>query len=257
MFILEECKAMIQERADDYGISYKQMIAFLEYMQSRLQLLTNFTTTTEGPFNEQGFWQVMAANWIYEALDFKGTVSLKEVAERMLERYDGDFSKIPEQTLDINWCNYLLKNWDYKKAGDTLLTEIFQGNSQTLTAGDGNHRRIVIAVGYKSGQIPKLPEKMRVTETTKGANIPLLLDYTTEVSKDTILQWARGEIKDVCISSLEIDRMKASLNELQSHIFSMSVNIECPDMYNQEALKQAYNLQNATQSIIKKIESDL
>ena len=257
MFILEECKAMIQERADDYGISYNQMIRFLEYMQSRLQLSTTLTMTTKKPFNEQAFLQLDAANWICESLGFTKIVSLEQIAERMCERYDADFSKIPEQTIDIVWCDYLLKNWDYKKAGNMLMSQAFQDDLQTFTAGDGNHRRIVIAIGYKGGKILNLPEETHVIETKEGLNFPVLLGYTNEIEKDTILRWTRGEIKDFCVSVNEIEKMKASLNELESYIYSALSSIEFSDMYSQEALKQAYNLQNATQSIIKKIESDL
>ena len=256
MFMPKEYETMIQERADDYGIPYKQMISFLEYIEKRIQLPHTFYYTPENTtkISVQVFWQIPAASWICNPLDFVGGATLKQIAERMCERYNGDFLKLPNLIPGITWCDYLLKNWDYDKGG---ILHLIEDSNKKIEGADGNHRRVVLAVGYLSGKLPRLQLIAKLSHLKEGFNIPALLASTAEITKDTILRWTRGEIKDVCISSLEIDRMKASLDDLQNHIFSMAINIERSDMYSQEALKHAYNLQSATQSIIKKIESDL
>ena len=112
MFMPKEYETMIQERADDYGIPYKANDKFFRIHRETYSVtpyILLYTRKHKRKISVQVFWQIPAASWICNPLDFVGGATLKQIAERMCERYNGDFLKLPNLIPGITWCDYLLK----------------------------------------------------------------------------------------------------------------------------------------------------
>lgn len=189
-----EDQRLIQERADFYGISSAQMVSVLEDMQVLLQLPVKTTTTADKDTSVtlEDFWRIPVQPWITKPLDFQGNASLKEVATHICLQFNADFEKIIEPpSMDLLWCSYLLKNWDYEKCGIIHLDKDVNGK---FLGGEGNHRRLVLAVGYLSGQLPHIPLHAIVPFTRIDAlDIAELLSYTNGIAKGTMQRWAEGD----------------------------------------------------------------
>ena len=186
-------KARVEDRADFYDLSYAQMIAFLEQLQALLELPV--TTTIIADKETQSvtlseFWKTPVQPWIREPLGFDTNVLLKEVATYICAHFDGDFEKIPGfPTSRLVWCSYLLKNWDDSKCDIIHFERNVQGE---ILGGEGNHRRLVLAVGYLSGRIPPKTSFDAIVPYTRidTIDIPELLSWTEGLTKETLHQWS-------------------------------------------------------------------
>ena len=186
-------KARVEDRADFYDLSYTQMIAFLEQLQALLELPV--TTTIIADKETQSvtlseFWKTPVQPWIREPLGFDTNVLLKEVATYICAHFDGDFEKIPGfPTSRLVWCSYLLKNWDDSKCDIIHFERNVQGE---ILGGEGNHRRLVLAVGYLSGRIPPKTSFDAIVPYTRidTIDIPELLSWTEGLTKETLHQWS-------------------------------------------------------------------
>ena len=194
-------KARVEDRADFYDLSYAQMIAFLEELQTLLELPVT-TTIIEDKETQSvtlsEFWQTPVQPWIREPLGFDTHVTLKEVATYICAHFDGDFEKIPSfPTSRLVWCSYLLRNWDDSKCDIIHFERNVQGE---ILGGNGNHRRLVLAVGYLSGRLPKIPFDAIVPYTRIDTiDIPELLSYTDGIPKERVAQWREaGGLTDRC-----------------------------------------------------------
>ena len=191
MHIDKKNRARVEDRADFYDLSYAQMIAFLEELQGtllELPVTTKLIEDKEHSVTLSEFWRVPVQPWIREPLGFDINVTLKEVATYICAHFDGDFEKIPGfPTSRLVWCSYLLRNWDDSKCDIIHLEKNVRGD---LLGGEGNHRRLVLAVGYLSGQLPKIPFDAIVPYTRIDTiDIPELLSYTEGIPKETLHQW--------------------------------------------------------------------
>jgi len=192
MPIDEKHKRIIEARADVYGISYPQMVSVLEDVQSQLKLPINTTVTVEQDreVTLDAFWRIPVQPWIWDPLGLEADVRLKEVADVICTRFDADFEKVAAPNIHLVWCSYLLKNWDYEKCGTIDLQRNARGD---FLGGEGNHRRLVLAVGYLSGQLPHILLKAFVPSLRIDAiDLDALLIYTEGISQKTIHQWIEG-----------------------------------------------------------------
>ena len=93
------------------------------------------------------FLTIEAANWVSPFIT--PPVTLREVAQKVIDNFDGDFDNIPDGSRDIAWCAWLQKHWDWEKVGDIQIRTDPNGK---LQGGDGNHRRVVLALMVLAGQ---------------------------------------------------------------------------------------------------------
>lgn len=183
----------IKNCAESYGVSYPQMLSFLEHLQSELKLPVETMMCQDEPQPEitlSDFFGIPTQPWINEPLGLSENATLKEVAECICDCFAADFEKIPEVSMHIAWCGYLLRNWDYRKCYPLYFTKDVCGNP---LGSEGNHRRLVLAVGYISRILPYIPLDRFVCRTrVDSIDIHELLRHTRHIGRQAILAYIKG-----------------------------------------------------------------
>ena len=153
--IPETMRQPIEDVTSLCGLSTTEVADFLKRevkpLPSKHSILGEYKTE----LTQAEFLTIPAANWVAPIIDTPAT--LGEVAEKMINDYDGNFDNLPDANRDIGWCAWLQKHWDWEKVGEIPINQ----TGGRLQAGDGNHRRVTLAVMCSAGQTQYSPLPFR------------------------------------------------------------------------------------------------
>ena len=187
-----DMKNLIKKVALSCGVRAKEII---KYVTERVDgdLRNAESLVDDRKLTQDEFMTIPAAQWVSPFIDTPAT--LEQVASKIIDDYEGNFDNISEGNQDLAWCSWLQKHWDWEKVG-RIETSAANGE---IMGGDGNHRRVTLAVLLKTGQTeyrpitchvisaaeltPELRDKHMRAETQRI----LTRDFKTIETVDTLL----------------------------------------------------------------------